>query len=43
MLIDIVSIGARPEGGLSFGVNGFFDYFFKTIELSAALLHFDSH
>ena len=43
VLIGIASIEARPEGNLSYDVNGFFDYFFKAIELSAALLYFNSH
>ena len=42
-LIDIASIETRLEDSLGFGVDGFFDYFFETIEFSAALLYFDLH
>ena len=43
VLIGIASIRARLEGGFGFGVNSFFDYFFKAIKFSAALLHFNLH
>ena len=43
MLIAVASIETRPKGGLSFGVNGFFNYFFKAIEFSSTLLYFNSH
>ena len=43
VLIGVANIERSPEGGLGFGVNGFFNYFFKAIELSAALLYFDLH
>ena len=42
-LIGVAGIRIRPESGLSFGVDGFFDYFFKSIELLAALLYFNLH
>ena len=41
VLISIASIRARPKGGFGFGVNSFFDYFFKVIELLVALLYFN--
>ena len=43
MLISLASIEAELKGGFSFGVDGFFDYLFKTIELLAALPYFNSH
>ena len=43
VLIGVASIGARPDGGLGFGIKGFFDYFFKAIKLLAVLLYFDLH
>ena len=43
VLISVANIRTRPDGGLGFAVNGFFDYFFKGIELLAALLYFDLH
>ena len=43
VLIGVASIGARPKGGFGFGIDGFFDYFFKAIKLSAAMLYFDLH
>ena len=43
VLICVTSIEAKPEVGLCFGVNGFFDHFFKAIKLLAALFHFDLH
>ena len=43
VFICVANIGARPEGGLGFGIDSFFHYFFKAIELLAALLYFDLH
>ena len=43
VLIVVASIGAKPESGFGFSVNNFFDYFYKAIKLSVALLHIDLH
>ena len=43
ILIDIASIGAKPESGLGLSVDNFFNYFFEAIKLLAILLHFDLH
>ena len=40
MLINVANIRARLEDGLAFGVNGFCNYFFKVIKLSAAFALF---
>ena len=43
VLVGVANKWAKPEGGFDFGIDCFFNYFFKTIKLSTALLHFDLH
>ena len=43
VLIDFVSMEARPKGGFGLAVNGFFDKLLEAIKFSAALLHFDPY
>lgn len=43
VLISLIGIEVGPESGIYLGVNRFFNYFIKVIELLAALFYFYLH